>query len=77
MIRIKMRLRSTQVRSRSTPANELGRVLALVASFKRAEGSRRDFARRHRLHPSALSRILRVGELPEALLEELASFERL
>lgn len=57
--------------------NELKRVLALIESFRGAQASRRDFARRHRLHPSALSRILRVGELPEELLSELASFERL
>lgn len=57
--------------------NELKKVLSLIESFKTAQASRRDFARRHRLHPSALSRILRVGELPESLLEELASFERL
>jgi hypothetical protein len=57
--------------------NELKRVLALVESFRAAQASRRDFARRNRLHPSALSRILRVGALPSSLLEELASFERL
>jgi hypothetical protein len=57
--------------------NELPRVLRLIESFRAAQTSRRDFARRHRLHPSALSRILRIGALPDALLEELASFERL
>jgi hypothetical protein len=57
--------------------NELPRVLRLIETFRAAQTSRRDFARRHRLHPSALSRILRIGELPDALLEELAAFERL
>ncbi len=57
--------------------NELKKVLSLIESFRSAQASRRDFARRHCLHPSALSRILRVGELPEPLLAELASFERL
>jgi hypothetical protein len=58
-------------------SNELGKVLSLVESFRAAQGSRREFARRHGLHPSALSRILRVGDLPGSLLDELASFERL
>src|SRR5436190_2076502 len=57
--------------------NELPRVLRLIEAFRSAQTSRRDFARRHRLHPSALSRILRIGELPDELLSELASFERL
>ncbi len=57
--------------------NELKKVLSLVESFREAGGSRRDFARRHHLHPSALSRILKVGALPDALLAELAAFERL
>ncbi|HZV03043.1 MAG TPA: hypothetical protein VFF73_40425 [Planctomycetota bacterium] len=57
--------------------NELERVLDLVSAFKASGASHRDFARRHRLHPSTLSRILRVGELPQELLSELATFERL
>jgi len=57
--------------------NELERVLGLVSAFKASGASHRDFARRHRLHPSTLSRILRVGELPGELLAELATFERL
>jgi hypothetical protein len=57
--------------------NELARVLALVGAFKEAKTTCRAFAAREGLHPSALSRILRVGTLPEALLSELASFERL
>jgi hypothetical protein len=57
--------------------NELRKVLSLIESFAQARTSRRDFARRHRLHPSALSRILKVGELPQDLLSELARFERL
>jgi hypothetical protein len=57
--------------------NELGRVLSLIESFRAAKASRRDFAEKNGLHPSALSRILRVGALPAALLDELASFERL
>jgi len=52
-------------------------LLSLIESFRAANATRRDFARKHRLHPSALSRILRVGELPGTLLDELASFERL
>lgn len=51
--------------------NELGRVLGMIEAF-RAEGeTRQRFARRHRLHPSALSRILRVAELPGEVLSEL------
>src|SRR5581483_11240018 len=57
--------------------NELGRVLSLIESFRAAKASRRDFAEKNGLHPSALSRILRVGALPAALLDELATFERL
>src|SRR5581483_7466648 len=57
--------------------NQLPKVLRLVQAFRAEAMSRRDFARRHRLHPSALSRLLRVGELPDDLLAELASFERL
>ena len=54
--------------------NELERVLALGAEFQGFSGSRSDFARKRRLHPSALSRILRVAELPQELLTELARF---
>lgn len=57
--------------------NELKKVLSLIEAFRAANKSRRDFARSRGLHPSALSRILRVGELPGELLDELASFERL
>jgi ParB-like chromosome segregation protein Spo0J len=57
--------------------NDLDRVLRLVSAFKAGGTSRQEFARRHRLHPSTLSRILRVGDLPPELLSELASFERL
>jgi len=57
--------------------NELKKVLGLIESFRASGSCARDFARRKGLHPSALSRILRVGELPPELLSELASFERL
>jgi hypothetical protein len=57
--------------------NELERVLRLIEAWKESKASRRAFARRRGLHPSALSRILRVSELPDELLRELASFERL
>ncbi len=57
--------------------NELERVLSLVASFRAANTTRRAFAKKKGLHPSALSRLLRVGELPPELLGELARFERL
>jgi hypothetical protein len=55
--------------------NELARVLALAAEFRAFSGSRGDFAKKKRLHPSALSRILRVSELEEDLLAELALFK--
>ena len=54
--------------------NELGRVLELAREFGTFAGSRSDFAKKKRLHPSALSRILRVSELPEELLSELGRF---
>jgi len=57
--------------------NELERVLGLIESFRAFRATRRDFAAQAGLHPSALSRILKVGELPAELLRELASFERL
>jgi hypothetical protein len=57
--------------------NELARVLRLIEAYEESKTSRSAFARRRGLHPSALSRILRVGKLPEALLLELGSFERL
>ena len=57
--------------------NELDKVLSLVASFRAANTTRRAFAKKKGLHPSALSRLLRVGDLPEEFLGELAKFERL
>jgi ParB-like chromosome segregation protein Spo0J len=57
--------------------NELERVLSLVTAFRTANMTHRAFAKKKGLHPSALSRLLRVGELPRELLGELASFERL
>jgi len=57
--------------------NELERVLQLIEAYRKSGTSRRAFARRRGLHPSALSRILRVGELPDELLRGLAAFERL
>jgi hypothetical protein len=51
--------------------NDLGRVLEMIGAFRSEGTTRRRFARRHRLHPSAVSRILRVGELPAPLLSEL------
>ncbi len=65
------------MRERSRPTNELGRVLALIDEFRHAGTNRRRFARRHRLHPSALSRILRVEKLPPDVIEELARLPRL
>jgi ParB-like chromosome segregation protein Spo0J len=65
------------MREKSRPRNELGRVLALVVEFRHAGTNRRRFARRHRLHPSALSRILRVEQLPPEVLSELASLPSL
>jgi hypothetical protein len=57
--------------------NELARVLRLIEAYEESKTSRRAFAKRRGLHPSALSRILRVQELPGELLDELATFERL
>jgi ParB-like chromosome segregation protein Spo0J len=57
--------------------NELARVLRLIEAYEESRASLGAFAKRRGLHPSSLSRILRVGKLPEELLSELASFERL
>lgn len=57
--------------------NELGRVLGLAQDFQASGLTRRAFARSRRLHPSSLSRLLRVTELPAELRAELASLEKL
>jgi hypothetical protein len=57
--------------------NELGRVLGLVDAFKTSGTTRARFARQRRLHPSAFSRLLRVAELPPAVLDELGQLPRL
>src|SRR5207302_11398266 len=59
-----------------TRRNELPRVLELTREFERAQTSRKRFARRHGLHPSALSRLLRVAGLPAPFLEELKALPR-
>ena len=59
------------------PRNELPRVLDLLAAWKSEGGSRSAFARRHRLHPSAFSRLQRVDALPPEVLSELAALPAL
>lgn len=58
-------------------SNELERVRSLIAGFKTSGTTRAAFARRHKLHPSAFSRILKVEELPQDVLDALAALPSL
>lgn len=57
--------------------NELGRVRKLIEDYQASGETRARFARARRIHPSAFSRLLRVRDLPEPLLGELAQLPRL
>jgi hypothetical protein len=58
-------------------ANELPQVLGLLDALASTRARLGTFARKHRIHPSTLSRLKRVRELPEDLLHELASLPEL